>query len=202
MTFCGYIIQEIPVLGTFLKMARALKSIPNILFARKVQSFLGAVNSNPEIKEKVLRKVITSEEERRQAGEAVLFSLERADSLEKASIIGWMYSKYLIGELDLNLFRRLARAVDFAFVDDLRNFGFLRRARTRGHGAADFSNLIGTGLVELAPDPPLPTANTLQGLLAVQSRPPTQEYIGSKLGGHFVNAMRGYSEAKKQEVPL
>ena len=192
------VMKEIPVLGSILKIAQITSSIPNLIFSKKAQRFVDAAYSNPEMKEEILGKIESSEEKRRTAGEAVVMALDRSDDLEKASIIGWMFSIYLIGQLDLVLFRRLCRAVDLAFVDDLKNFSYMRSTRERTPDAADFSNLDGTGLVErIDVTPPQPQIS-FDGRTHVRPAPKPQfKFIATKLGGQFEKAMRGYWQNQK-----
>ncbi len=197
------VVKEIPVLGAMLKIVQITASIPNLIFSKKVQRFVDAAYSNPEMKKGILGKIESSDEKRRTAGEAVVMALDRSDDLEKASIIGWMFSIYLIGKLDLVLFRRLCRAVDLAFVDDLKNFSFMRRTRERAPDAADFSNLDGTGLVErtdVTPPQPHVSFDSARKYFphAQNSR---FEFTATKLGGQFALAMSGYWHNQRAANP-
>src|SRR5262249_41899514 len=94
------LIKDIPVIGTFVRLARAAMSIPNRIFAKKVERFLSIVNSiSHEKRDQFHARLDADPDLRRKAGEVVVLTLDRAEDLQKAAIIGKLFSHFVIGDI-------------------------------------------------------------------------------------------------------
>jgi hypothetical protein len=177
------LLKEIPIVGTLVRAAKAAKSIPDLIFAKKIERFVAAGNRvSPEKKEALLKSLQTDSEMGRKAGECIVLMLDRADDLTKASIIGELFVKLLERSISLEEFRRLTAAVDRSFVDDLLLFPeWALHGKTRGF---DPRRLDGTGLVERV----YPNL----GELPINSvAEPSYGY--SKIGLKYAKALLGFS---------
>src|SRR5947207_9715543 len=74
------IIKDIPVIGTFVRLARATMSIPDRIFAKKVERFISAINSIPrEKRDQFHARLETEPDLRRRAGEVLVLTLDRVE---------------------------------------------------------------------------------------------------------------------------
>lgn len=114
------LFRDIPVIGTAVQWARLGKTITDRIFMAKLKRFL--VSAPPVSNEQRLRfsqQIANDEKERKKTGEALVLILDRLDSLDKVEILASLYVSMLKNQLTSAQFRRLASAVDLAFVDDL-----------------------------------------------------------------------------------
>ena len=111
------LVKDIPVIGTFVRLARATMSIPDRIFAKKVERFIVVVNSiSREKRNRFHARLDADPDLRRKAGEVVVLTLDRAEDLHKAAIIGKVFSHFVIGDIP---FDRIGKAVGEARIDDL-----------------------------------------------------------------------------------
>jgi len=177
------VIKDLPVIGTFVRLARATMSISDLIFAKKVERFISVLASiPPEKREQFHNRLETEADLRRKTGEVLVLTLDRSEDLQKAAIIGKLFSHFITGEISLYILRRLLFAVDRAFIDDLLSFP--RWALERGFADSfDPQSLDGTGLVE----PSFP----IFGDVATNRRAaPT--FIYSKLSEVYAKLLRGF----------
>lgn len=142
------IIKDIPVVGSFVRLARATMSIPDRIFAKKVERFISVTNSIPRERRDQFHTRLEAEPNlRRKAGEVLVFTLDRIEDLQKAAITGKLFSHFIMGDIDFDILRRLLVAVDRGFIDDLLSFPrWTIRERLPDNFAPQ--SLDGTGLVE------------------------------------------------------
>jgi hypothetical protein len=142
------IIKDIPVIGIFVRLARATMSIPDRIFAKKVERFISVTNSIPRDKRDQFHDRLEAEPDlRRKAGEVLVLTLDRVEDLQKAAITGKLFSHFITGDIAFDILRRLLVAVDRAFIDDLLSFP---QWALEGRSADSFDpqSLDGTGLVD------------------------------------------------------
>jgi hypothetical protein len=177
------VIKDIPLIGTCVRLARATMSIPDLIFAKKVERFISVINSiPPERREQFHNRLETEAGLRRKTGELVVLTLDRSEDLQKAAIIGKLFSHFITGEISLDILRRLMFAVDRAFIDDLLSFpqwAFQRRFPD----SFDPQSLDSTGLVE-------PSYPIFGNVPANRRAAPT--FIYSKLGEIYAKLLLGF----------
>ena len=177
------LVKDIPVIGTFVRLARATMSIPDRIFAKKVERFIVVVNSiSREKRNRFHARLDADPDLRRKAGEVVVLTLDRAEDLHKAAIIGKVFSHFVIGDIPFDVLRRLFVAVDRAFIDDLLSFP---QWALQGRSADSFNpqSLDGTGLVE-------PAYPIFGEVPANQRAAPTFGY--SKVGETYARLLLGF----------
>src|SRR5262249_54945653 len=114
------LIKEIPVVGTLVHIAKATRSISDRIFAKKVERFISGTKHVPNEKRAEFHATLEADPIlRRHAGQVIVLALDRADDLQKAAIIGHLYSLFVAGEIPFETFRRLLVAVDRGFIGDL-----------------------------------------------------------------------------------
>ncbi|MDZ8236233.1 MAG: hypothetical protein RMZ69_03500 [Nostoc sp. ChiQUE01a] len=137
------IVKDIPVLGSAVKIAKLSKTITDQIFLLKVKNFLlGLENISPEEKQIFFSKLNNNSEEKSKVGECLVLIINRLDDLEKAQILAELFLKLIKEKINLETFRRLASAIDIAFIEDLKTL--IGGSRDSGY----LSNLIRSGLAE------------------------------------------------------
>lgn len=113
-------LKEIPVLGTLLKLCKAGIDVKNYLFAKKVYSFLYELSKVPHEKRTSFVESLENEGTLTKVGENVILLIERVDDMDKASIIGKLFAKWVEGKTDQDTFFRLAHVVIRSYLPDLK----------------------------------------------------------------------------------
>jgi hypothetical protein len=140
--------KDLPIVGLIYKIGKTAISIPDLLLAAKVKKFLNEVEKIDSIRRDEFRKRLERDPDLAQkTGQAVLLSIDAADELEKAKVIGVLFTSYVNEEVTEEDFRRMLFAVNRIFLDDLRNF-VLTVAADRGLNYVNFPELSGTPLVQ------------------------------------------------------
>lgn len=144
------IIKSIPVVGTALKVISGSLDLRDKIFLSKVQRFLHEIESlSSEEKLDFNRSITSNEEAMRSAGEAALLVLDKLSDLKKAELLGFYYSCFLGGHLDQYQFRRVANAIDMAFIDDIERF--LESGLDELHSQKEFMEaLFGSGMTVMS----------------------------------------------------
>lgn len=115
------ILKELPFFNTAIKLSRLSKTINDRIFLLKVQKFLLHLNKiTPEEKQLFLDKLDNNFDQKSKVGECLLLILNRLDDLDKAQMLAVLFLKFIKEKINLETFRRLASAIDIAFVEDLK----------------------------------------------------------------------------------
>lgn len=113
-------LAEIPVFGTLLKFCRAGIDVRSYLFTKKVYSFLYELTEVPQDKRISFAESLENEEILSKVGENVILIIERVDDMDKASVIGRIFAKWIEGKTDQDTFFRLAHVVNRSHLADLK----------------------------------------------------------------------------------
>ena len=160
---------------------RALK-IPQ----KKRDDFIKRLNSIPK--------------QQRRVGNTLILILERLDDLDKPAILAKCFIAYLNDIVTFEEFRRLAIAIDRAYISDLRDF--LRYFRLEAIGRLHFGYrglprvfpaLMGTGLVELSTEMTVPVDKNGDGS-EVDVGPAEIDYDVTGIGWSFAKIMLDVKE--------
>jgi hypothetical protein len=115
------IAKEIPVVGTALKVCKAVDDIRNRMFLAKLIKFINAIEQADEsVREKWRAKCTDSADDLNKIGESVLLVIERSNDLRKPEIIGILFLAFIDDVITSTELARLTQAVDVCFVDDLQ----------------------------------------------------------------------------------
>jgi hypothetical protein len=117
------IVKDIPIVRSIFGIAKATTSIRDRLLTKKLISFLFSLNSvDVETKEKFRAKMDEDESFKRKVGEKLLLIIERLDDMRKPTLIARAFQAYVEQDIDLEMFERLACAIDKSFYGDLMDF--------------------------------------------------------------------------------
>jgi transcriptional antiterminator Rof (Rho-off) len=139
------LFKRIPVVGPAIEVCETVDDVRARMFARKLVGFLQPLDQmTPEARKKFTEKMAESQEGMQKAGETLLLVLDKITALEKAEIIAYVFITYTQGGMEEADFRRLADAIDHAFIDDLKE---LLDAQKTGRSQASYmKHLERTGL--------------------------------------------------------
>jgi hypothetical protein len=116
------LLQDIPFLGTLFKCIKTGVTIKDWVFVRKVGHFLLALHEiNPHEKKAFQEKLNNDPEMAKKVSESLIIILDRLDDLEKPQILAKLFNAHIEEKIDFSTFRRLASAVERAYIDDLKD---------------------------------------------------------------------------------
>jgi hypothetical protein len=115
------LLKDIPILGTAVNIARLGKSITDRIFLAKVSKFIFSLSEVEEIeKQKFYGQLESDQRRRKKTGEVIVLILDRFDDLEKSEILAKVFISHIKGVISFDQFRKLASAIDLAYIEDLR----------------------------------------------------------------------------------
>ncbi len=142
------VLKDLPIVGTIVKVFKGVMDIRDRLFVAKVAGFLFHLSKVPlEQRQRFKEKMNADKKYRRKIGLILILLLDRLDDIEKSDFVAWCFSAYLNDAITFDTFRRLASAIDIAFLDDLK--AICRQDNDlKAEGRIYLSNLSKTALVE------------------------------------------------------
>jgi hypothetical protein len=142
------ILKDIPVFGTAVKLAGIGKTINDRIFLAKVHKFIFALPKIDQNQRRMFAHNMSVDEKLRQKlGETIILILDRFEDLEKPEILAKIFAALINEKINLEQFRRLANAVDLAFVDDLKKFSAMTQ-HTYMERDEFYYGLLRTGLID------------------------------------------------------
>jgi hypothetical protein len=117
------ILQDIPIIGTAVKLCTIGDTWRDKSFGKKVNTFLTALDEVPQKeREKFKESIKKNKIENEILCEKILMSLENITDISKAEIIADLFIAYLDKEISPTDFRRCVDVVCNNFVDDIDVF--------------------------------------------------------------------------------
>ena len=114
------ILRDIPVFNTLAALYRTGVEIRQQLFIKKVVNFLKELsNTSFEKRQKFVEDIERDSNRKREFGEILLLLIDRADSLQKPSILGRLIKYHILGYISYEDATRLAFIVDRVYISDL-----------------------------------------------------------------------------------
>jgi hypothetical protein len=86
------------------KLIEFANSYHSISEAERIK-FLATLDADPKRKEKVC--------------ESIVFIIDNADSIEKSQLLGSLFNQCVLNNIEFDVFRRLANAINSAYLDDV-----------------------------------------------------------------------------------
>jgi hypothetical protein len=117
------IVKSIPVVGTAIKILSGGLDLRDKIFVSKIQRFILEIDSISN-REKITfsESVLSNSELMSSVGETALLVIDKLSDLSKAELLGFYFSCFLGGHLDQYQFKRIAVAIDSAYIDDIHVF--------------------------------------------------------------------------------
>lgn len=116
------VLKDVPVFGWLLKAHGVANTVRERIFLSKVAKFLqAAATISDSDRVKFQEKIAADPEFCRKVGENLVLLLDRQDNMDKARILGKVFSGYLRGVIVYDSFLKIASAVDRALISDLKS---------------------------------------------------------------------------------
>lgn len=147
-------LSKTPVAGPLVSLIRAVRSIRDQLFARKLVMFLGPLRAlDPERRSKMLARLESDPTFGERVGDHVILLLDHLDNLQKATMMGRAFRAYVEERIDGAMLRRLNYVVDRVVMSDLPYVtAFAGDPEGSGLSPAALQGLINAGLAHVPPD--------------------------------------------------
>jgi len=141
-------LKEIPLIGPIVRLFKGALDIRDKIFIAKIARFLFSLSNTGHIHRASFNQKINEDKKlKKKVGESLVVILDRIDDFEKPDLIAKCFGNYLVGKISYSEFRRLAVAIDMAFINDLR--ALLGQIIEEDRYAEDhLTNLSRTGLVD------------------------------------------------------
>jgi hypothetical protein len=115
------VLAAVPIVGTAYKVMRGINDIRARAFIAKLAAFVTDPCVQSEAAKMQMREwAAKPSKESRKIGETLFLVLERLTDTEKPALLSKVFASYLAGVINAEELRRLAPAIDAAFVDDIR----------------------------------------------------------------------------------
>lgn len=114
------VFRDIPIFNTVVASYQAGVEIRQQLFLKKVIKFLQELsNTTFEKRQKFVAEIEQDPRKKREFGETLILLIERADSLQKPSILGRLLKYLILGNISYEDATRLSFIVDRVYITDL-----------------------------------------------------------------------------------
>lgn len=142
------VLKDLPVVGTIVKVFKGAMDIRDRLFVAKVARFLFQLSKVPlEIRQRFKERMNADNKFRRKLGFTLTLLLDRLDDVGKPDFVAWCFSAYIRDTITFDTFRRIASAIDIAFIEDLKAI-CREDIDLTTEGKIYLSNLSKTALIE------------------------------------------------------
>jgi hypothetical protein len=140
------VIESVPFLGLGYKAAKAVGSIPDRLFIKKLTKFIEQIESVSDSEKRVLLHSFEKDGNRDRIGTTLMLVLNNLTELIKAEILARIFIKYLRDDITVDDFFRLSHATDKCYVNDLSRLASYANKSTSNPTVA--WGLVSAGLAE------------------------------------------------------
>ena len=143
------VLREIPVVKNLYNLGRATVAIYDKLLINKMINFLRELsNVSSEKRQSFVEDINKYPQKKRVCEETLLLLIERADSLEKPSILGRLLKHHILGNISYEDAMRLSLIVNRVYMSDLN---YLTRFSSDLKSNPDIAaSLQSAGLLKLA----------------------------------------------------
>ena len=136
------------------------------LFLKKVWKFYSfPYNFSQDERERFREKFRTDRQTQQKLADTLVLILDRLDNFEKAEMLAKMFEALVKGKISQETFRRLASAIDLAFIEDLKALAKMP-SQPSGFIEPYLANLLRAGLSELTNKTPVD-----QGVVNASNKP-------------------------------
>jgi len=141
------ILKDIPIVGTLIHTAKLGANIRDLLFLKKIISFMnGLRNIAPTERDKMIKKIDASKEYRIKVGEKLLYIIDTCSDHENSENISHLFKAFLEEKITYDEFLRGANIIERITSYDLK--WFLKNTREY-MSVEEAGSLISSGLFDL-----------------------------------------------------
>ncbi|MEZ2318157.1 MAG: hypothetical protein ACBR15_04015 [Microcoleus sp.] len=114
------VFRDVPFFNTVVSLCQASVEIRQQLFIKKILNFWKELpNTSLQERQKFVDWMDENPKQKRIFGETLLLLIDRADSLEKPSILGRLVDRCTLGDISYEDMMRLCFIVDRVYIPDL-----------------------------------------------------------------------------------
>lgn len=127
------IIKDIPIMGIVVSLIKTGVNIQNRIFAEKLFKFIETVSKGivtGKEKQEYLKKM-ERRDYRQKVGGAIFSFLSNYNELEKANLLGKIFTNYILGKYDYDVFIEFANIVENMMISDIKLLRFLYKNKDR-----------------------------------------------------------------------
>jgi len=125
------VLRDIPIVGSIVKISKAVGSIRDRLYLKKLLHFLHKVGETTQQEREAF--IEDNCQETKQFEETVLLILERSDRIEKATLIGKIFKACILGKLRYADALKLSEMTNRAFWGDMVAMLELKDSKQHNH---------------------------------------------------------------------
>lgn len=145
------LLKDIPIIGTIVGLGKTSIKITDLLFLKKVISFLAELETiSIEDRKEMIGKIDSSKKFRVKVGEKLLYIIDKCDDHENAQYISKLFAGYINREIDYPDFLRASKVIERIYIGDLIKFIKDERTVLQPNELIDYE---GTGLYETYTEP-------------------------------------------------
>lgn len=127
------ILKDVPLIGTLVDLAKTGRNVRDLLFMRKLQSFLSSMQDTPNAARDEFKERMEGDQElRRRVGENLLLRLERMDDMSKPEILGRAFMWLMERRVTYDEYCLLEIAIDRVALPDLKELAAVSDASSIG----------------------------------------------------------------------
>jgi hypothetical protein len=141
------ILKDIPIVGTVIHFAKLGANIRDLLFLKKVVSFMIKLRDiSPAERGKMIDKIDNSKEYRVKVGEKLLYIIDSCNDYENSENVSMLFKAYLKEKITYNEFLSCSNVIESIVSHDLK--WFLKNT-CESMSVEDVGSLISSGLFDL-----------------------------------------------------
>ncbi|MGM0582766.1 MAG: hypothetical protein ACQETL_18975 [Bacteroidota bacterium] len=143
-------MKEIPIVNTIVGLSKSAIRITDLLFLKKVISFLSEqefISQKDRIE--MIDKIDSSKKYRMKVGEKLLYIIDKCDDYENSQYISMLFAGFIKGEIDYPDFLRASKIIERIYIGDLKKF--IENDRTELN-PTELVEYEGTGLYDIYTD--------------------------------------------------
>jgi hypothetical protein len=145
------IIKEIPIIKSIWALIKSTVKVSDYLLMKKILLFFNATSIiDCATRKNFVKQLSENPKFKQRVGEQIMLYIDRLDDIEKPSMVGNAFNGFIQGEINFELFQRLAVAIDRSFVGDLKKlkkYYATKNEYFRGAGRETLYQLSQSGLV-------------------------------------------------------
>lgn len=141
------LLKDLPIIGTLVGLSKTSFKINDLLFLKKIISFLSELDKITAVdRKKMIDKIDKSEKFRVKVGEKLLYIIDKCEDHENAKYVSILFTGFLEGDIDYPDFLRGSKLIDRIYIGDLLEFVKDDRMDL---DSSELSDYEGTGLYEI-----------------------------------------------------
>ncbi|MFN3194527.1 MAG: hypothetical protein ACE364_01080 [Chlorobiota bacterium] len=143
--------KDIPIVGTVIKLSRIAFTVKDRFTAKKILKFIFSIKNTTEDQRKnFLIKLEENESYGQEATSVLLMSLDRFDSIYKATLYGKLLIEVVNNNITIDEFKRYSYIIEKIFLNDLFHLKEFEKDKSKEYDITIAESLSQFGLLKVA----------------------------------------------------